>query len=371
MSLAVALIALALKLTGSIFLLAAALGLVRFKDPLQRMHAATKAGTIGAGLVVAGTLCTMSDVEGIAIGVLAIVFLFLTAPVAGHLLGRAAYISNAELAGIDGRDALKGVLERAENPELRPHASDASQATVPAPPPRLEGIRFYVVPPHDPAFVARVLNLARDNHVPVEACAVINPDQLVRAGVSDWRLVEYKGKLADAVGAAQEQFAQQGTKFSLLYLEGNVEDMVPAPPGHGQLLALRARDRTAWMDLTARHPGPVLCVCDRVPDAAITTVAILDDGSEQLLAWILWAVQSELWTLPVLHIIGPTTPPRLVEIDQALNRRGLAPRVAGLHAAQLPALSSNYDAVLCGQDCYWLRSLANPWSGEVLIVPRR
>jgi multicomponent Na+:H+ antiporter subunit G len=41
-----------LMVTGSIFCLVAALGIVRLPDPLTRMHAATKAGTLGAGLLI-------------------------------------------------------------------------------------------------------------------------------------------------------------------------------------------------------------------------------------------------------------------------------------------------------------------------------
>ena len=49
-----ALIALLLKIVGTLFLLVATLGVPRFTDPFQRMHAATKAGALGAGLVLAG-----------------------------------------------------------------------------------------------------------------------------------------------------------------------------------------------------------------------------------------------------------------------------------------------------------------------------
>lgn len=49
-----ALIALLLKIVGTLFLLVATLGVLHFTDPFQRMHAATKAGTLGAGLVLAG-----------------------------------------------------------------------------------------------------------------------------------------------------------------------------------------------------------------------------------------------------------------------------------------------------------------------------
>lgn len=112
MSVALALIALLLKAAGFIFLFAAALGVLRFHDPLQRMHAATKAGTVGAGLTVAGAALSAGNGPAMAVAALTILFLVLTVPVAGHLLGRAIYISGVPLSGLAGRDALQGVLER-------------------------------------------------------------------------------------------------------------------------------------------------------------------------------------------------------------------------------------------------------------------
>lgn len=116
MSTLLALLSIVLNLSGAFFLFAAALGLLRFKDPLQRMHAATKAGTIGAGQILAAAVLLADSVEGRLIGGLAILFLFLTAPVASHLLGRAAYVSGAALVGVEEKDALKGVLPRQTDP---------------------------------------------------------------------------------------------------------------------------------------------------------------------------------------------------------------------------------------------------------------
>ena len=48
METALLLAALLFKLVGVVFIFGAALGLIRFRDPFQRMHAATKAGTVGA-----------------------------------------------------------------------------------------------------------------------------------------------------------------------------------------------------------------------------------------------------------------------------------------------------------------------------------
>ena len=101
-----------LKAIGVVFLIAAAVGVVRFTDPLQRMHASTKAGTVGAGFVLLGVLLEMRTWDVAFMCAATISFLLLTIPIAGHLLGRAAYVSGARLDGLKGHDALKTVLER-------------------------------------------------------------------------------------------------------------------------------------------------------------------------------------------------------------------------------------------------------------------
>ena len=101
-----------LKFVGAAFLLSAAVGLIRFADPLQRMHASTKAGTVGAGFVLLGVMIQMGGSEVLFIGLATGVFLLLTIPIAGHLLGRATYISGACLDSLKGQDGLKGVLDR-------------------------------------------------------------------------------------------------------------------------------------------------------------------------------------------------------------------------------------------------------------------
>ena len=107
-----ALVAIILQLVGLVFLFAAALGVLRFSDPLQRMHASTKAGTVGAGFMLVGVMVQMGGWSIALIGLATLAFLLLTIPVAGHLLGRAAYVSGAKLEGLAGEDALDGVLPR-------------------------------------------------------------------------------------------------------------------------------------------------------------------------------------------------------------------------------------------------------------------
>ncbi|MGQ7793809.1 monovalent cation/H(+) antiporter subunit G [Faunimonas sp. B44] len=75
---------------GAGFALVGAVGIVRFPDLYTRMHAASKAGTIGSGIILIA-LAVDAMQFGVATRALAgVVFLLLTAPVAAHLLARAA-----------------------------------------------------------------------------------------------------------------------------------------------------------------------------------------------------------------------------------------------------------------------------------------
>ena len=79
-----------LALLAGIFALVAAVGVWRFPDALTRMHAASKVGAFAGSLAL---LAAAVDIGGLGVAVrvtLAILFLFLTAPIGAHLLGRAA-----------------------------------------------------------------------------------------------------------------------------------------------------------------------------------------------------------------------------------------------------------------------------------------
>jgi multicomponent Na+:H+ antiporter subunit G len=92
---------------GSLFSFVAALGMLRLPDTVIRMHAATKAGTLGAGLILTAEAFFYAEL-GITLRALAaITFLLLTAPVAAHLIGRAAYYSGIRLWKKTWIDQLK------------------------------------------------------------------------------------------------------------------------------------------------------------------------------------------------------------------------------------------------------------------------
>ena len=81
----------ALVLLGGFFCFIAGLGVLRLQDVLMRMHASTKAGTLGSGLILAGVAVYFGDLSTISRAVAAILFLLITAPVAAHMIGRAAF----------------------------------------------------------------------------------------------------------------------------------------------------------------------------------------------------------------------------------------------------------------------------------------
>jgi len=102
------LIAAALMLLGAFFSLVSGLGAVRMPDLFMRMHAATKAGTLGAGLVLAAALFVFGTTAVATKAALVFLFLLLTAPIGAHVLGRAAYFDGVPLWDRTEVDALQG-----------------------------------------------------------------------------------------------------------------------------------------------------------------------------------------------------------------------------------------------------------------------
>lgn len=95
-------------LLGSFFILISAIGLIKMPDLFTRMSATTKASTLGVGLVLLGTALFWQDIGISARAIIIVTFLFLTAPVAAHIIGRAAYFDKVPLWDKTKVDELKG-----------------------------------------------------------------------------------------------------------------------------------------------------------------------------------------------------------------------------------------------------------------------
>lgn len=100
---------LALAFLGALFILLAAVGLVRMPDLYLRISVTTKAATLGIGMLLACAALHFQDQDVTSRALAIILFLLLTAPVGAHLLGRASYFvrvpmwENSVLDELDGK----------------------------------------------------------------------------------------------------------------------------------------------------------------------------------------------------------------------------------------------------------------------------
>lgn len=83
--------------SGSVFALLAAVGVVRMPDVFTRMQASTKASTLGLSCLLLGTALRMEDLASFIRAASIGAFVFLTTPVAGHVIARAAYFAAVPL----------------------------------------------------------------------------------------------------------------------------------------------------------------------------------------------------------------------------------------------------------------------------------
>jgi multicomponent Na+:H+ antiporter subunit G len=85
-----AVIVTALIAVGIFFLLVGTVGLLRLPDVYNRMHATSKATTLGAASIfLAGFVYFDAQAEGLT-SLVGILFLFLTAPAGAHMISRSA-----------------------------------------------------------------------------------------------------------------------------------------------------------------------------------------------------------------------------------------------------------------------------------------
>jgi len=107
MDYAVAILVALLMLAGAFFALAAAIGVLRLPDLYSRMHAASKAGTVGSGLLLLAAGIYSGEGAILARAITGIVFLLLTAPVAAHLLAKAAHATGHKVWDGSVRDEMR------------------------------------------------------------------------------------------------------------------------------------------------------------------------------------------------------------------------------------------------------------------------
>ncbi|WP_099824387.1 Na+/H+ antiporter subunit G [Oceaniglobus indicus] len=78
-------------LIGSFFVIVGVIGLLKFNDPMTRLHAPTKVGTVGIGMLLLASMIHSFVVGDASLHELLIMaFLFVTAPISAHFIAKVA-----------------------------------------------------------------------------------------------------------------------------------------------------------------------------------------------------------------------------------------------------------------------------------------
>jgi multicomponent Na+:H+ antiporter subunit G len=103
-----------LLMSGALFMLVAAIGVVKLSDVYMRMHAITKAASLGAILMLAAVVLWHPQwIVGIE-ALMVVLFVIFTAPVGAHMLARVAYRMKVHFGDGYVMDELKSAVEKGE-----------------------------------------------------------------------------------------------------------------------------------------------------------------------------------------------------------------------------------------------------------------
>lgn len=239
---------------GAALCLLAAVGVLRLPDFFMRMHAATKAGVVGSGLILVGVGFADMDAGTWAKVSVAILFLLLTTPVAGHMLGRAAYVGGAPLWPGTAGNALRGILRRAE-------FGRQAEERVP-----LEGLATRRIDtivlalakgPHMKQAMVQATALAREHGADLCGIAIIDVPRLSNVGPvpigGGWHAQQMRERrirlarqaAADVIQAFEESASASGLRWSVRLEEGRPSRILSSIATPGCLLTV-APD--GWFD---------------------------------------------------------------------------------------------------------------------------
>lgn len=210
-----------LLLSGAALCLLAAVGVLRLQDFFMRVHAATKAGVAGSGLVLLGVAALDGSLATWVKALLAVLFLLLTTPVAGHLIGRAGYVSGLPLWSGTRKDALRGVLARGR---FRGTAEDV--------PPIARVVLALAEGPHMDGAIERAVKLAHQHQVELCGIALVDIPRLMNVGpvpigagwhaqqMRERRIAQARAAAADVLQRFEHAARSAGIVWSSRFVEG-------------------------------------------------------------------------------------------------------------------------------------------------------
>ncbi len=112
-----------LMLIGAVFMLIAALGVLRLPDLFMRMHSNAKSATLGVFFMMMGLSIHFGNLSIFIRALSIVLFFMITAPVAAQTIARAAYFSGVPYWKGTLSDDLEGQYNPATHQLNKPDAS--------------------------------------------------------------------------------------------------------------------------------------------------------------------------------------------------------------------------------------------------------
>ncbi|TKT82526.1 monovalent cation/H(+) antiporter subunit G [Aquamicrobium sp. LC103] len=344
---------------GAAICLIASVGVLRLPDFFLRMHAATEAGVAGCGLVLIGVGFAYPSVDMWIKIAIAVVFLLLTTPIAGHLLARAGYVAGVPLWGGTVDDQLKGELRRGDF-DLPAAMSATENAARPKGRRERRAVEKIVLAlaegPDANAAIHRAIEFADSHRAELLVLAIVDTRSLENVGPvpigGNFYAARLRGALvekarhalADAVQRFEQAANAAGLAFSIRMEEGDPASVIAAHQGPGSLVIL---GRGGWFDQgfgekrieplphLARHGvRPVVGVGGE--GQTLRRITFIHDGSEQSDRTWEWLVTLDPWPEAALRLAADD---RAGEGD--LDRARAAARKSGKRFEEDASLSAD------------------------------
>jgi multicomponent K+:H+ antiporter subunit G len=118
---------------GGVFGLVGSIGLIKLRDQMQRLHAPTKATTLGVGGVLIASMLYFFAARGaVSIHELLItLFLFLTAPITAHFIAKVYIATSLRESDLPAAGGTSGWAIYRDPPERQPRGPVAQAAPAP------------------------------------------------------------------------------------------------------------------------------------------------------------------------------------------------------------------------------------------------
>ncbi|MFL1463988.1 monovalent cation/H(+) antiporter subunit G [Roseococcus sp. DSY-14] len=251
-----------LLVLGAAIALVAAIGVARLPDAFLRMHAATKAGVVGAGLMLLGAGLAFNSGEAwLRVGLI-VLFLLVTVPISSHALGRAAYIGGAPLWPGSGEDALADVLPRhaIDHPSARVNPAEEGPAMLASAVATARARRILVALAQGDASEAALLaaiDAAAEQSSEITLLSLLCAPSLSRTGpvplggahyarrLVEKRMATAREGTAALAGRLQAACEARALAFSVRHEEGDALQLLERAAAHHDLTLL---PRAAWFD---------------------------------------------------------------------------------------------------------------------------